>query len=176
MMPPRFLFKAGMAALAAIIARSPASAEPAGSRPTREFVQAAAQSHLFETLEAVTALAESQNPKVRAFAQQMIDTHQRMRGELVQVVDRAALERPSPGIGGDQSAFLASLQSQRGNAFDRTYMRQQVLAHRAALATAQTYATSGDAPDLRSLAAAEVDVIKDHLKMAEQLQASLGSP
>jgi putative membrane protein len=69
--------------------------------------------------------------------------------------------------------FLASLQSQRGPDFDKTYIKQQVLAHHAALATQQGYAASGDNQSMRQVAAQTVPVITHHLQMAEQLMAAL---
>ena len=74
-------------------------------------------------------------------------------------------------MGGDQSMFLAALQSARGIDFDRLYWRQQALAHRAALATEQQYAATGDTPSVRQAAGAAVPMIQSHLAMAEQMSA-----
>jgi putative membrane protein len=166
------VLKAGFS-VAAFLAL-PAAAQESGSRQTREFVQAAAQSDQFEIMEAHTALAQATDPQVRAFAQQMIPAHQQTSASLTQAVTSAGLQLPKPGLGGDQSAFLAALQSQRGADFDKTYVRQQILAHRAALVVEQGYAASGDDPAIKQAAAATVPIITAHLQMAEQMLASMG--
>jgi putative membrane protein len=104
----------------------------------------------------------------------MISAHQQTSAGLIQAVTSAGLQPPKPGVGGDQSAFLAALQSQRGADFDKTYIRQQVLAHRAALVVEQDYAASGDNPTIKQAAAATVPIISAHLHMAEQMLASMG--
>jgi putative membrane protein len=152
----------------------PAFAQDPSSRQTREFVQAAAQTDQFEILEGTTALAESKDPNVRAFAAQMIGVHRQSTADLLNAVASAGLKPPLPGLNGDQSQFLAALQSQRGRDFDKSYVRQQVLVHRAALAVAQAYASDSDGVNafVRTAAAAAVLVIKSHLAMAEQMQAT----
>ncbi len=159
------------AALAAVVL-TPASAQAPGSRQTREFVQAAGQSDRFEILEAQTVLAQSSDPRIRAFAQQMIRDHEQTGQDLRQATARAGLQPPPMGISGDQAALLGALQSQRGAEFDRTYVRHQALAHRSALLVEQGYAATGDDASVRRAAAAAVPVISGHLKMAEQMQAT----
>jgi putative membrane protein len=159
---------------AAFLLTTPLAAQQPGSRQTRDFIQAAAQSDEFEIMEATTALAESQDFQVRAYAQAMIQAHQQTTTSLRQAVAKAGLEQPKPGLSGDQSMFLAALQSTRGADFDKTYVKQQVLAHNAALATEQGYATAGDVSIIRDTAASTVPIISSHLRMAEQMTDKTG--
>lgn len=161
------------AAIAVLLAL-PAAAQQSGSRQTREFVQAAAQSDQFEIMEAHTALAQSTDPRVRDFAQQMLQAHQQTSATLLQAAASSELQPPEPGLSGDQSAFLAALQSQRGSEFDKAYIRQQVLAHRSTLAVEQAYAASGDNAMIRQVAASTVPIVTAHLQMAEQVSALVG--
>lgn len=163
-------------AIVAAVTIAPAVAQPPGSRQTRDFVQAAAQSDQFEILEATTALAQSEDPQVRTFAQTMIEAHRQTSERLEQAVAKAGLEQPNPGISGDQSMFLASLQSQRGPDFDKTYIRQQVLAHQAALATENGYAGSGDETMIREVATAIIPTVNAHLQMAERMMTHMDGP
>lgn len=167
------MFPFGTTALA-MLAAAPASAQDPGSRQTREFVQAAGQSDQFEIMEAQTVLGQSTDPQLRAFAQQMIRDHGETSRVLQQATARAGLKPPAPGISADQALLLGALQSQRGPEFDRTYVRHQALAHRAALTVEQAYGATGDDPAVRQAAAAAIPIISSHLAMAEQMQATLG--
>jgi len=157
---------------AILLAAFPGAAQTPETRETREFVQASAQSDTFEILEATSLLALSKNPQTRAFAQHMIENHSQSRDRLMAIVQQEGLSSPAPGIGNDQSQFLAALQSQHGDSVDRIYVRQQSLAHRAALATVRGYAASGDNKALRAKATSDQAPISDHLRMAEELEQS----
>ena len=165
---------AGAVLVAAAAIAAPALAQEPGSRQTREFVQAAAQSDEFEIMEATTALAESRDPQVRAFATMMIDAHRQTSDRLLEAVAKAGLAPPKPGLNNDQAEFLAALQSQRGADFDRVYRRQQLMAHHAALVTQQVYAAGGDQAAIKQAAAATVPIVSSHLQMAEQMQQTGG--
>lgn len=163
------IWPALMGALTMAMLSAPAAAQASGSRQTRDFVQAAAQSDQFEILEAHTALAQSSDAGIRAFAQSMIQAHQDTAAHLRQAAAKAGLEPPKPGLSGDQSMFLAALQSQRGQDFDRTYVRQQMLAHQSALAVEQAYASAGDDQDIRQIAIATVPIVSTHLEMLARM-------
>jgi putative membrane protein len=104
----------------------------------------------------------------------MIAAHLDSSRELADAAMRAGMKVPAGGLSGDQAQFLNALQSQKGREFDKTYAKQQVLAHRSALAVQQQFASVGDQGDLKKAAAAAVPIITAHLAMAEQLQARLG--
>jgi putative membrane protein len=161
-------FALRLAAASTALLAGTAWAHPPASPQTRDFVQAAAQSDEFEMLEGRTALAQSDDPKVRDFAKAMIQAHGRTSEQIRRAVAASGLEPPRRGISGDQSMFLAALQSARGAAFDKLYFRQQLLAHRAALAVVGDYAAMGTDAAVRQAAGAIVPVISSHLEMAER--------
>jgi putative membrane protein len=140
----------------------------------QEFAQAMAQSDGYELAAAQDALAQSRDPRVRAFADQMLADHGRTAQALRAAAQAAGIEPPQPHVGGEQMRFLASLQSLRGAEFDREYARQQVLAHTSALTTARGYAQKGSDPHLRGAAASAAPVIEHHLQMARQMKDALG--
>ncbi|WP_174292524.1 DUF4142 domain-containing protein [Sphingomonas bacterium] len=162
-----------VAIAAALLAGTAAAQEP-GSRQTRDYVQAAGESDTFEIMEAQSALAESKDPDVLAFARQMIHDHGETSRALRDATASAGLKPPPMAVSESQAPFLAALQSLRGQEFDRGYWRQQALSHRSALVTTQLYAATGDAPAVRQAAAAALPVIQSHLAMAEQMSAKLG--
>ena len=138
-----------------------------------EFAQSAAESDGYELAAAHDALAQSRNPQVRMFAEQMLAEHARTAQALRDAALASGLPPPQPHVGGDLMRFLASLQSLRGTEFDREYARQQVLAHAGALTTMRSYAAKGSDPNLRRAAAAAIPIIEQHLEMARQLKDAL---
>ena len=165
----------GTAAVAlALLCGSVARAQTPMVPTTKDFAQAAAESDHFEILEARTALTQSHDPRVLAFARQMIRAHVETSQALQQASLKAGLEPPQMALSGDQQKLLSALQSQRGSEFDHTYLKQQALAHQEALVVQQAYATGGENPDLRQAARSAVPVIQHHLKEARQLRDASG--
>jgi putative membrane protein len=173
--PPMGRTTAALVAAFLGLAAASAGAQEPGSRQTREFVQAAANSDQFEILEAHTALTASANPEVRAFATRMLQDHQRLAQSLRDAAARSGLKPPEMAMSTDQSELLGALQNLSGSEFDKLYLKQQMLAHRSALAVEQIYAKSGDDAELRRLATSAVPLISAHGDMAKQMQAKLES-
>jgi putative membrane protein len=74
----------------------------------------------------------------------------------------------------DQATLLSSLQSLRGSEFDKTYARQQELAHAQAVAVEESFAMAGMDPTLRKAAQSALPSIRDRLKKAQQLLVDVG--
>lgn len=163
------------AAVAAFLAGAVAvQADPPRPMSTKDFVQAAAGSDHFEVLEARVAMVEGRNPRVRSFAQQMIQAHTATLDALAQATASAGLPPPPAGLSGDQAMLLSALQAQRAPDFDKTYVRHQVLGHTQALAVEQGYANTRSDPAVRRAANAAVPIIQHHLDEARQLCSYLG--
>src|ERR1700712_5298825 len=114
------------------LATSLAGAQEAGSRQTREYMQASASSDQFEILEAETALTQSTNPEVRAFAARMLQDHQQLSKQVRDAATRSGLKPPEMAMSADQAQWLGALQGVSGKDFDILYFKQQTLAHRSA--------------------------------------------
>ena len=170
------MLKSGILILsaAATLTALPASAQPQMS--AEDFVSAAAQSDLYEIDAARVVLTQSQNPQIRAFAQQMIDAHTKTSEALKQATMASGLPPPPMALSGDQRSLLGALQSLKGADLDHAYVTQQVNAHTSALVTEQAYAMSGSDANLRTVARSTTPIIQHHLEMAQQMMASMGSP
>jgi putative membrane protein len=162
-------------ALAMSLGASAAMAQTAIPPSAEDFAMAAAQSDQYEIEAGRVAVTQSQDPRVRAFGQRMIDAHAQTSESLLQAVAASVLPAPPPAMSSDQAAMLSALQSLRGPAFDQAYARQQVLAHDQALAVEQSYAAAGTDPNLQAAARASVPVIQHHLEMARALRDDVGS-
>jgi putative membrane protein len=173
------------AALAASLGPARALAQPPAPQPpkpqtpapmsTKDFLQAAAGSDQFEITEAQTALVQSRNPQVRAFAQEMIRDHEADAQALTRAATSSGLKPPTMSMSGDQSKLLSGLQGLTSRDFDKDYAKQQVLAHTEALVIVGGYADGGSDANVRHAATTAVPMIQHHLEMAQQLKASLGA-
>ena len=154
------------------LAAAPAWAQPKSPSPD-DFANAAAQSDQYEIQAGRVALIQGMNPRVKMFAQHMIDAHLQTSAALLDAVRASGLKPPPPIMGADQARMLSALQSMKGADFDKAYATQQVNAHVAALVTEQGYARDGSDPNLRRAAQATVPMIQQHLRMTRELEASL---
>jgi putative membrane protein len=142
----------------------------------KNFVAAALQSDRYEIMAASIAEVQTRDPHVLTFAREMIQEHARLAEELRQTAIASDLLPLEPGISSDQARLLSSLQSVRGQDFDKAYARQQELAHAEAVAVDESFAAAGADQNLRKAAQSALPTIRDHLKKAEQLSLEVGGP
>ena len=133
------------------------------------YVMMAAASDTFEIQSSQLARTKSQNTAVRQYADMMIQHHTNTSQQLMAAARAAGVAPPAPMLMPMQQEMMRELQAANGAAFDRVYMRQQVTAHEMALALHSNYARDGDAPALRSVAAAATPIVTQHLARARQL-------
>jgi putative membrane protein len=157
----------------ALLAGSAAAASGPQPMSPQDFVNAAGQSDAYEIAAGQLILTDSQDPKVRSFAQTMIADHQKTSADLSAAARASALEPPGMILGGDQQKMLSALQSQKGADLDRSFLVQQVNAHTAALVTEQGYLAQGADPNLRKAAQGAVTLIEHHLETAKQMVADM---
>lgn len=163
----------GAAVLGAALAVGSAWAQTPIPPAPKDFLLMAAQSDHYEMLAASVALAQAGDPRVRAFAERMLQDHRHLEDDLRKAADLSGLELPATGMSSDQALLLSGLQSLRGPDFEKAYARQQVLAHTQAVAVQDSFAASGSDPHLRAAVQAALPTIRDHLKQAQQLKADL---
>lgn len=164
----------GAVALAMAAGGAGASAQTPIPPSPKDFVMAALQSDQYETLAANLATVQGQDRRVRAFAQQMIQDHARLSEGMRKAATASGLPAPEPSMSSDQASLLAGLQAVRGADFDRTYARQQELAHAQAVAVEESFAAAGADPNVKQAAQSALPTIRDHLKMSHQLSVDVG--
>ena len=160
---------------AAGLAGTAAHAQTAIPPSPKDFLAAASQSDEYEIQAGHTAQAQSRDPRVRAFAEQMIRDHTQTREALGQAAAASGMAPPWPAMSADQARMLGSLQSLRGTDFDQAYARQQALAHAQAVAVEGSFASAGAAQIGVRAAQAGLPTIQGHLEMARQLSRQTGA-
>ena len=96
--------------LAVIVGGHGARAQTPIPPSPKDFVMAASQSNQYEILAARVASVQSQDPRVRTFAQKMIQEHTRLSQDLRNAAVASGLPAPDSGMSSDQAMLLSGLQ------------------------------------------------------------------
>ncbi|WP_440984183.1 DUF4142 domain-containing protein [Shinella sumterensis] len=137
---------------------------------TEDFVKEASMSDMFEIESSKLALQKG-GDATKAFAQQMIDAHQKTTSELKALLDGGKVKgMPATAMSDAQTKSLEELRGLSGNDFDEAYQDEQEDAHEDAVDLFKRYGSEGDNPDLKAWAAKTVPALEHHLKMAEDLE------
>jgi putative membrane protein len=147
-------------------------AQARAGRMDRTFVQKASQAGIAEVQAAQMAIDRAVDANVRIFAQRMIIDHGRLNRQLDRIASSESLPTPVYSDARDRAA-MNQLSALNGADFDRAYMRQQVDAHRAAVALFKSEKNQGRDPRLRQFAVASLPLIESHQSMGYQVAASL---
>ncbi len=173
----RLFIVIGTASLLGACASSP-GAEPDGpmvqamdpssplAAPT--YMQMAGSSDQFEIQSGQLATQMSQNPAVRNFGNLLVAHHSFTTQQLMAAAQTAGMTPPPPALLPNHQALLDQLRAAGPN-FDIAFRDAQVQAHQEALTLHQNYANGGDQPALRTVAAAAVPIIQQHLTAAQAM-------
>jgi putative membrane protein len=151
-----------------------ASAATTGKAP--DFVESAAISDRYEIESSRVALDRTQNLTVREAAQKMIDDHTDTSAKLETAVrqspkvERAAMPN---GLDKRRQKMIEHLREAPQDEFDRTWLKQQVMAHEEATKLMHNYRDEGDCQVLRSFATEVAPVIDGHLDHVKRLETNL---
>jgi putative membrane protein len=136
---------------------------------TEDFVKEVSMSDIFEIESSKLALQKG-NAATKAFAQQMIDAHEKTTAELKGLIDGGKVTAPAAtGMSDAQKKSFDELKNLSGKEFDDAYQDDQEDAHEDAVDVFKRYASEGDNADLKAWAAKTLPALEHHLKMAEDL-------
>jgi putative membrane protein len=142
--------------------------EPEDSVPEPTvFVQQAAQTGLTEIEAAKVALARSQDPGIRSFAQRMVRDHGKSNVELATLATAKGIDAPT-GLDAEHQAMLDQITSKTGADFDRTYSEHMHMGHTKAVALFEAAANSPDEA-VSGFAKKTLPTLREHKKLAEKL-------
>lgn len=114
---------------------------------------------------------KSTNPKVKAFAEQMVTDHTKANNELKALAVKTKILLPE-AYPADEKAHIDMMKSMTGAAFDKHYIDMMVTDHDKTIALFNTGAVSQD-KDVSSFAKNTLPVIKGHFEKAKTIQAGL---
>jgi putative membrane protein len=127
------------------------------------------------------ALSKTQDPEVKAFANQMVADHTSVNKKATELVARLKV-RPKESetsriLASGAATTRASLEAKAGAEFDRAYIENEVAYHQAVLDMLdEVLIPSARNKDLKSLLENVRPAFVAHLEHAKHIQATLGSP
>jgi putative membrane protein len=148
------------------------SANTLGSHDTAAFVSNASQSDMYEIQAAKIAAKRSKNADIKAFAKMMVTDHtatMKAMGPLA----TAAGQAPADKLDNRRQGFIDNLNKASDADFDKTYVDQQVAAHKEALDLMNGYAKDGSDAGLKGGAASTAPKVQMHLDKITGIQTAM---
>src|SRR5688572_13709892 len=134
-----------------------------------EFAVAAAEGGMLEVQLAQLALTKATSPKVKEFAQSMVDDHSKANEELKSLAQTKNISLPATLSEKCQKDYN-DLAEKSGADFDKAYSEFMVKDHKEDLNKFKKAADKAEDGDIKSWAAGKVPVLEHHLAMAESLE------
>ena len=126
------------------------------------------------------ALTKATSPDVKAFAKMMMGEHHalRLQGQNLAKQLNVTPEPPAsdPLKPAAESEMAALKAAPKGAQFDKTYIDQEIAAHKLVLDVAGKGHDNAQNEQLKALIEKAKPVIEKHLNRAEQIQKKLGGP
>ena len=159
--------------LASTLLAVPVLAWAADKNPDADFFKHAAQSGIAEVELGQLAQEKGSSQAVKDFGAMMVKDHSAANDKLKSIAASENVELPS-SAGVKNMAAKAKFKVLSGDGFDKAYIKNQVLAHREAVALFRKEAASGQDPQAKAFAASTLPVLKGHLKKIDETAAHAG--
>ena len=137
-----------------------------------EFAVAAADGGMLEVQLAQLALTKASSPRVKEFAQSMVDEHSKANEELKTLAQEKNITLPST-ISEEKQKDYDKLAEKSGAEFDKAYSDFMVKDHKDDIDQFKKAAEKCEDADIKSWAAAKLPVLENHLSMAESLDETV---
>jgi putative membrane protein len=144
------------------------SALASDAKPEIDFVTRASIGNLFAIAESELAISRSEDPKVKAFAQQLVEDHQKAQAELQPAADGSGAALAT-ALDRDHQARVSDLRGKSGADFAKAYFADQSEIHSNTLTLYADYMLLGDNAKLKALAIKMIPITEAQLKKANVL-------
>ena len=144
-------------------AQDKSSAAAKVSSKDRSFIMQAMNGGMQEIELSKIALQNGASADVKAFAQRMVEEHEKAGKELEMISAKLGAAPPKPAGTQNDLKRLAKL---KGAKLDSVYVERMVNGHKGAIALFEKQAKSGRAEELKQFAGKALPVLQEHLKAA----------
>jgi putative membrane protein len=140
------------------------------------FAVTAAEGGMLEVELGRLASTRAANTEVRNFAQQMVTDHSKGNAELTTIAGGKSLMLPTQEqVKAKHQALIAKLEKLQGAAFDREYMAAMVKDHDEDVELFEKQAKGGRDVALKGFAEKTLPTLREHQKMAKQVNDKVSS-
>ena len=159
-------------------ARSPHASTAATSRKLpasdRRFLEAAAKGGMAEVALGKLAQERGASGQVKQFGSRMVEDHGKANDELKRLAQAKDVALPSD-LDGSDARTLDRLKMLSGPDFDRAYMKLMVTDHKKDVAEFRSKAGAAGDADVKSFAQATLPTLREHLDLAQSVEAQTRS-
>lgn len=141
------------------------------SNSEKDFFESAASSNLFEIQASQLALTKASDPKLKAFAEKMVQDHTEASDKLTALAQSKNQTVPTTLLKRHQSMLDALNKDKPGKDFDEDYRNKMVMTHKEAISLFDQTAKKAEDPDVKSFAATLLPKLQMHGGMAHDLNA-----
>src|ERR1700723_749338 len=145
----------------------------AASNPDGSFYKHAAEGGVAEVDAGLLAQDKGNSQQVKDFGAMMVKDHSAPNEKLQSLAASKNITLPS-GAGVGQMATKAKLDVLSGDAFDKSYVKSQISAHRQTIALFHKEMSSGQDADAKAFAAATLPTVRSHLKAIIAIATDMG--
>jgi putative membrane protein len=156
------------------------SATPTGSAvitvvdaATLQFVQEAASDGLMEVKLGQMAQQKASSNAVKQFGERMVQDHTLANNELMGLASQKGITPPT-NLMPQHQEMVDKLSMLSGEQFDSEYMTAMIQDHTKGVQDFERQAQTGVDPDIRGFATKTLAVLREHLKMAQDIAAQQG--
>jgi putative membrane protein len=147
----------------------PASTQQNAGAATKQFVEKAAVSDMFEIQSSQLAAEKANDDAVKAFARKMVEDHTKTSNEMKAMVQKLQGVQLPTQLDNEHRQKLEQLRSAAGGQFQQQYRSQQIEAHQAAVRLFEDYGRNGDNDEMKSWAQKTLPNLQQHLQHAQGL-------
>ena len=162
-----------MKALLRAVVLIPALAWGTGGSPDSSFYKSLAEGGLAEVQLGKLATEKATDPALKNFAAMMVKDHSAANDELKSLAASKSISLPSgPGVAAD--AKKTELEALSASSFDKSYLANQIKAHKSTVSLLEKEISSGKDPDAKAFAQKVLPTVQSHLNAAEKIANSQG--
>ena len=150
-----------------------ASAAAFAAAPDASFYKTLAQGGIAEVEAGTLAQQKGADPKVKDFGAMMVKDHSAANEQLKALAAGKGIDLPGSSST-SQMATKAKLELLSGGTFDKSYVEDQVKAHRDTVDLLKKEIATGQDPDAKAFAQKVLPTVESHLHAINQIAAAGG--
>jgi putative membrane protein len=150
-----------------------ASAATFAAAPDASFYKTLAQGGIAEVEAGKLAQQKGADPKVKDFGAMMVKDHSAANEQLKALAAGKGIDLPGSSST-SQMAAKAKLEVLSGGTFDKSYVEDQVKAHRETVELLKKEIATGQDPDAKAFAQKVLPTVESHLRAINQIAAAGG--